>query len=224
MKLSLKYFLKRVVGLFIPPEQSPLAPPPSHFMSENPLYAKFDIGTRTYGWPSVRTFDDQDSMLRVGKYSSIAYGSVILVGGEHRTNAVSTYPFKQLLPGAEDACNTSYSRGEVVIGSDVWIGYGSVILSGIKVGHGAVIAAGSVVTREVPPYAIVGGNPARIIRYRFTPEQIEALLAIAWWDWPESKIVAEVTLLTSGEVDRFVELHGRNQGASGEEPSPRPSP
>jgi acetyltransferase-like isoleucine patch superfamily enzyme len=206
MGISPRYFLRRVSSLFVPPS-SPTPEPV--FTAERQEFARYDIGCRTYGAPKVLTFDEQDSTLRIGKYSSIA-DSVILVGGEHRTNAVSTYPFKQLLPGAQDANNISFSRGEVQIGNDVWIGYGALILSGRKIGDGAVVAAGALVSQDVPPYAIAGGNPARVIKYRFTKEQIQSMLAIAWWDCPESKIVDAASLLSSSNIDQFIQTYSEH--------------
>ena len=184
-------------------QTSPLRP----FMRGNPRYAAFDVGHGTYGHPNVVRFDGQDGTLRIGRYTSIADGATILLGGEHRTDVVSTYPFQQLMPGAERANNTSYSRGSVVIGNDVWIGHGSLILSGRRIGDGAVVAAAAVVSRDVPPYAIVAGNPARIVRHRFTPEQIAALQQIAWWDWPDPKVVAAAAALSAADVDRFIADH-----------------
>ena len=94
------------------------------------------------------------------------------------------------------------------IGHDVWVGQNAAILSGVTIGNGAVVAGFSVVTKDVPPYAIVGGNPARIIRYRFTPDQIAALLRIAWWDWPEAKVREMVTMLNGGDVQAFIDSQG----------------
>ena len=98
------------------------------------------------------------------------------------------------------------SKGDVVIGNDVWIGRGVVILSGVRVGNGAVIGAGAVVTKDVPPYAIVAGNPARIIRYRFSPEQIEELEQIAWWSWPDKEIERAIPLLLSSDIEAFLKF------------------
>jgi len=91
-----------------------------------------------------------------------------------------------------------------VIGNDVWLGRNSLVLSGVTIGDGAVVAAGAVVTSDIPAYAIAGGVPAKVIRYRFTPEQIAALLRIRWWDWPDEAIVAEVDLLCGGNIDEFI--------------------
>ncbi len=177
-------------------------------MNQNPHYAAYQIGCRTYGRPVVAAYDEHDSPLVIGKYTSIAVGAVIMLGGEHRIDTVSTYPFKQLLPGAEHANDTSFSRGPVVIGNDVWIGNAAMILSGRTIGDGAVIAANAVVTKDVPPYAVVGGNPARVLKFRFSPDIIGALQAIAWWDWPEEKIVEASPLLSSGKIDEFIKRYG----------------
>ncbi|MCI5188989.1 MAG: antibiotic acetyltransferase, partial [Candidatus Electrothrix sp. AS4_5] len=95
------------------------------------------------------------------------------------------------------------TKGDIRVGHDVWIGTGVIILSGVVIGNGAVIGAGSVVVKDVPPYAIVGGNPAKIIRYRFSPEQIEALQHIAWWDWSEEKIRHHLELIR--DVELFIQ-------------------
>ena len=92
------------------------------------------------------------------------------------------------------------SRGDLVVGHDVWIGYRATLMAGITVGHGAVIGALSVVTADVPPYAVVAGNPARVIRHRQPPEAVERLLALAWWDWPVETITRHVRLITNGKV------------------------
>lgn len=98
-------------------------------------------------------------------------------------------------------------KGEVKIGNDVWCGAHAVIMSGVKIGNGAVIGAFSVVRRDIPPYAIAIGNPARIAGYRFSPEKIEQLEQIAWWDWPLDKIKKELPILHSGEIDSFTQKH-----------------
>jgi len=101
-------------------------------------------------------------------------------------------------PGAPD------TKGDVEIGNDVWIGTEAFILSGVKIGNGAVIGARCVVSRDVPPYAIMVGNPARIARYRFSEDQIRDLLKIAWWDWPVAKIKEATSLLLDSQVDKFI--------------------
>jgi hypothetical protein len=96
------------------------------------------------------------------------------------------------------------TRGDVVIGNDVWIGINAFIGSGLTIGDGAVIGAHAVVTRDVPPYAVAGGNPARVIRHRFAEAQIEALLAIRWWDWPDQVVDRYLPLIMSPDIDAFI--------------------
>ena len=102
--------------------------------------------------------------------------------------------------------------GDTVVGHDVWIGSEAIVMPGIEIGHGAVIGTRAVVTRDVEPYAVVGGVPARTIRHRFPPEQVEALLRIRWWDWPDDQIRAAVPLLSSGDIDTFLERYDRTPG------------
>jgi serine acetyltransferase len=98
-------------------------------------------------------------------------------------------------------------KGNITIGNDVWIGAKSTIMSGVKIGHGAVIGSGSVVAKDVPPYAIVVGNPAKVIKYRFDEQQIKDLQNIAWWNWDESKIKEESMILWSKDINYFIEKH-----------------
>ena len=114
-------------------------------------------------------------------------------------------PFQDIfnLPGKyEDG--QPYDKGPVEIGNDVWIGDGVTILSGVKIGDGAVVASGSLVAKDVESYSVVGGNPAKLLKYRFRPEQIQNLLSIRWWDWTDDKVVAHVQLLSSSRIDEFI--------------------
>lgn len=145
-----------------------------------------DVGRFTYGAPKVLTFPS-GSRLRIGSFCSIADEVTILLGGNHDSGRVSTYPFNALfdkdgLPPHET------SNGDVVIGHDVWIGYGATILSGTWIGDGAVVGAGSVVSGSVAPYAIVAGNPARLLRHRFDEKTVRRIQELSWWDWPTEKI------------------------------------
>ncbi len=129
----------------------------------------------------------------------------MFVGGNHPVEWVSTFPFRAAfhLPGAlEDGCPAS--KGDVVIGHDVWLGAGATNLSGVCIGNGAVVGAETVVSKDVRPYAIVVGNPAREVRRRFGDDEIERLERIAWWDWPIEQIVANVHLLSSAEIVAFL--------------------
>lgn len=134
-----------------------------------------EVGKSTYGTLLVYN-DIEDRKLRIGSYCSIADNVTFLLGIDHKTTRVSTYPFKQMLIDSRDF--DAISKGDIAVDDDVWIGYGATIMSGVHIGQGAVIAAGAVVTKDVPPYAIVGGVPARIIKYRFEPQMIEELLKV----------------------------------------------
>ena len=162
-------------------------------------------GVGTYGHPTIWTFGhEEQTRLSIGKYSAV--GGTHLLGGQHAIKHVASFPLRihWNLPGAGQDGNPAV-RGDIVIGSDCWVCFGSYVLSGVTIGDGAVVGTGSVVTKDVPPYAIVGGNPAEIIRYRHTPEQIEALLEIRWWDWPEEEIREAVPHLANEDVDAFIE-------------------
>jgi chloramphenicol O-acetyltransferase type B len=163
------------------------------------------MGRGSYGDPKIDYFED-GTKARIGSFCAIAGGVSLMLGGNHRTDWVSTYPvrIKYLLPGAFTDGHPA-SKGDIEIGNDVWIGRDAHIMSGVTIGDGAVIAAFSVVTHDVDPYVIVAGSPARPIRTRFSPEIVDALLRIAWWDWPDEQIVERVAALCSPDIEAFVE-------------------
>ncbi|GAA0386510.1 CatB-related O-acetyltransferase [Streptomyces luteireticuli] len=151
--------------------------------------------------------------LVIGKYCAIAAGTRFMMpGAAHPTMGVSTFPFT-MFGGAWtgrtlDLVTDLPSRGDTVIGNDVWIGYQALIMPGVRIGDGAVIAAGSVVTGDVEPYTIVGGNPARPIRRRFDDADVERLLRAAWWDWPVELVTEHVRTIMAGrpaEIERIAE-------------------
>jgi acetyltransferase-like isoleucine patch superfamily enzyme len=160
-------------------------------------------GPGSYGVPTILTYMLDDTKLHVGNYSSI--GSTFMLGGQHPTDTVTTYPLRINL-GLEGAGEDGYPTptGDTYVGSDVWAGTRALIKSGVTIGDGAVIGTGAVVTKDVEPYAIVGGNPARVIRFRHTEEQREALLEIKWWNWQEDEIRAAVPLLSGNDIDAFI--------------------
>jgi lipopolysaccharide transport system ATP-binding protein len=142
--------------------------------------------------------------LSIGKFCCIAENVDIIIDGNHRPDWVAMYPLSRLLKN--DFSNTGHpeGKGDMKIGSDVWIGMNSMIMPGVNIGDGAVIAAGAVVTHDVLPYEIVGGVPARHIKFRFTPEQITDLLYIQWWNWDIQKIKDNIFLLEKGYIDYFI--------------------
>lgn len=148
-------------------------------------------------------FDFSGDRLLIGRYCMIASGvEFIMNGANHLSDAISTYPFAIFGNGWEGAMEgrTYPFKGDTVIGNDVWIGYRAAIMAGITVGDGAIIAAYSVVTKDVEPYSIVGGNPARLIRKRFSEAEISRLLAVRWWDWPPEKISRHLRALTGKHI------------------------
>jgi hypothetical protein len=165
---------------------------------------KVVYGPGSYGVPTVRTFEHDPARLIVGNYCSV--GGTYLLGGQQPVRHVTTYPLRIRfgLDGAGEDGNPQ-RRGDIVVGSDVWTGFGTWILPGVTIGDGAVVATGAVVTKDVPPYAIVGGAPARVIKYRHTEEQRAALLEIKWWDWAPEEIRAAVPYLASEDVGAFLE-------------------
>ncbi len=175
----------------------------AHLIARRP--GQIVVGAHSYGRPKVR-FPESGARLMVGRYGSIADGVEILLGGDHRLDWATTYPFPalpRLWPAAVRVTGSAPSRGDVTIGHDVWLASQCMVMSGVTIGHGAVVAARSVVTRDVPPYAIVAGNPARIVRMRFEEAQVEALLATRWWALPQARVVALLPLLMSGRIDEL---------------------
>lgn len=151
------------------------------------------VGIGTYGALNVHQFGVIGTVLRIGNYCSIAENVHFLVAGEHKTEVFSTYPFiEQIIGNQVD----NYSKGEIIIEDDVWIGFNAVILSGVKIGKGAVIAAGAVVSSDVEPYSIVGGVPARIIKYRFSKDIIDKLEKIDMAKITDKIVMENIDLLT----------------------------
>jgi chloramphenicol O-acetyltransferase type B len=142
--------------------------------------------------------------LVIGAFCSIGSGAAFIMAGNqgHRNDWISTFPFAFVpeAPEFADAQNAFQPAGDTVIGNDVWIGSEAIIMPGVQVGHGAVIGTRALVTKDVEPYTIVGGNPAKPIRKRFADEDIALLLEIAWWDWPVEKLSAAMPLLTSADI------------------------
>ena len=176
----------------------------SNVKPENELSHFIEWGRGSYGDPKVLSYGE-GAHLQIGQFCSIAEGVTIFLGGEHRPDWVTTYPFNVLRrETAGHVKGHPKTKGDVKIGNDVWIGRDACILSGVTIGDGAVIGARALVAKNIPPYAIVGGNPAKIIRFRFDETTIQKLLAIAWWNWPDEKINSSIDLLLSNEVGNFI--------------------
>jgi acetyltransferase-like isoleucine patch superfamily enzyme len=160
------------------------------------------IGPHTYHGAGC-SFSEFEGHITIGDYCSLGEAITIIAGGEHHTEAVSSYPFAVKFGVGELA---GFSRGDVNIGSDVWIGSHTIILPGVTIGHGAVIGAGAVVPRSVPDYAVAVGNPARVVRKRFDDVTIARLISTAWWTWPENVLRERIPLMT--DVQAFLEAAG----------------
>jgi len=165
------------------------------------------FGKYTYGNPTIM-YQNNNAKLFIGNFCSIATNVIIYLGNGigHDSSFVSTYPFgiihnKVFKNVTNNARNT---KGDVIIGNDVWIGENVKIMSGVNIGDGAIIANNSHVVKNVEPYSLVGGNPAQIIKYRFTPQQIAKLLEIKWWDWNDNKINQFLPLICNSNIDEFI--------------------
>ena len=149
--------------------------------------------------------------LIIGKFCSIACGAKFLFTSANHTQAsLSTYPFPIFFEewglDVQDITSAWDNKGDIVIGNDVWIGYEAVIMAGVHIGDGAIIAARTVVTKDVPPYTIVGGTPAKEIRRRFDAEVIQQLLKLKWWDWSTDKIRQCLPYITEGKLDELLAM------------------
>jgi virginiamycin A acetyltransferase len=149
-------------------------------------------------------FDFTGDKLIIGKFCMIASDvTFIMNGANHLTDAITTYPFAIFGNGWENAMEgkTYPSKGNIVVGNDVWIGYNATIMAGVTIGDGAIIGTNSVVTKDVEPYSIVGGNPAKVIKKRFPEDEIKDLLEIKWWDWEIEKVTRNVQNSTDNNIE-----------------------
>lgn len=191
-----------------------------HFAREIDRWG-WTVGAHSYGRPNV--LEAELARLHIGRFCSIG-PDVTIVLGNHRTDLVTTYPFKAiagitgggLWAPALDCSDDHATRGDVVLGDEVWLGAGCLILSGVTIGHGAVVGAGAVVRRDVPPYAIVTGDPAVVARYRFDPAIIDRLLTVNWWAWPDERITRHLPLILGSDIEAF--LRAAEGGASPAKP------
>ena len=164
------------------------------------------IGDYTYGFFDVLEWDNK-TKLKIGKFSSISGDVLFLLGGNHRGDFITTYPFNALMDSFSYIEGHPQSKGNIIVGNDVWIGYGVKVLSGVTIGDGAIIGANSLVTKDIPPYAIAVGSPAKVIKYRFDEETIEKLLKIKWWDFTEEEILKIIPLLQSEDIDELIKRY-----------------
>ncbi len=150
-------------------------------------------------------YDHSKVKLIIGKFCAIAAETRFIMTGDHKLDAISTYPFPIFQNGWESAYNISDLpvKGDIVVGNDVWFGYDCLVKNGVTIGDGAIIAARAVVVKDVPPYAIVAGNPAKVVKMRFDGKTIERLLRISWWNWDIEKINRNLSLICNLDVDRL---------------------
>jgi acetyltransferase-like isoleucine patch superfamily enzyme len=167
-----------------------------------------ELGKYSYGTQNIAVFSwGEPATIKIGAFCSIASKCEIFIGGNHHMDTITTYPFGMINTQTFSHPNVRMSpltKGDVIIGNDVWIGHGVTIMSGVKIGDGAVIATNSHVVKDVPPYSIVGGNPAKVIRYRFTDDQIKDLLEVKWWEWQDSVINENLELICSDHIAELV--------------------
>lgn len=153
-------------------------------------------------------FDFIQDKLIIGKFCQIAAGvRFIMNGASHAMEGVSTYPFKIFGGAWASAPLDAPHKGDTIIGNDVWIGNSATLMPGVKIGDGAIIGANALVTKDVEPYTIVGGNPARPLRPRFDPATIKFLLELKWWDWPIEKISKHIDALATGNLELLRKVH-----------------
>ncbi|WP_372993612.1 CatB-related O-acetyltransferase [Sulfitobacter sp.] len=200
--------LKRLMRTLVKTPKKPESPAPQDFTVGR---SRVRIGRFTYGKGGLIVKQwNEGAALTIGSFCSIAKDVTIILGGNHRTDWVTTFPFGHIYQdtlGDVRPEGHPATRGEVIIGHDVWLGYNATILSGISIGTGAVVAANATVTRDIAPYEIWGGNPARRIGSRFEPEMVDRLLTLEWWNLPESvirKIVPDLSQSPTPEtLDRI---------------------
>ncbi len=173
------------------------------------LDALTKIGKYTYGFKgvSVQRYSSTE-LLEIGSFCSIASGVTIFLGGNHRPDWITTFPFGHIYKtqlGGEDIVGHPSSNGGVTIGNDVWFGYGATIMSGVTIGDGAVISANAHVVKNVEPYEIVGGNPAKHIKFRFTGPVIKMLLQLRWWELEDGEIKRIAPQLSKEPTERLMQ-------------------
>jgi virginiamycin A acetyltransferase len=163
-----------------------------------------NIASKDFEKNVIYHFDFIGDKLIIGKFCSIASGvKFIMNGGNHNPDLISTYPFKTFTGGWEKGELGTINKGDIEIGNDAWIGFEALIMPGVKIGDGAVISARALVTKDIPPYEIWGGNPAEKIRNRFEDNIVKELLRIQWWNWDVEKIFRSRDIICSSDLDRL---------------------
>lgn len=156
-------------------------------------------------------YNDNPSRVKlvIGRFCAIAAETRFLMMGDHKLDAISTYPFPVFKCGWESTYNMFDLpvKGDIVVGNDVWIGYDCLIKGGVTIGDGAIIATRSVVVKDVPPYSVVGGNPAKVIKMRFDDNTIKRLLNIAWWSWDIEKVTKHLPIICNLNIDQLEAVH-----------------
>lgn len=184
-------------------------------LNEQVTHNNIVVGRYSYysGYYHGHSFDDcarfllpdaDADKLVIGSFCSIGSGAAFIMAGNqgHRHDWASSFPFFYMpeMPEFAGAIDAFAPAGDTIIGNDVWIGTEAIVMPGVRIGHGAVIGTRALVTRDVEPYTIIGGNPGKPIRKRFDEAQIAMLLEMAWWDWPEERLQAAMPLLCSGDI------------------------
>lgn len=163
------------------------------------------LGEHSYGSATVRAWHRSRDVVRVGRFCSLADHVTFIVDGNHRIDTLSSFPFRERLGWTECSPNV-WGKETPSVGNDVWIASGATIYSGVHIGDGAVVAGQSIVTKSVPPYAVVAGNPARVVKYRFPPDVIEQLLALRWWDLPLHTIRERLAPHMDGDIRVVIDV------------------
>lgn len=166
-----------------------------------------EVGDFTYGVPQINFIRHKNAHITIGKFCSFANGVKLFAGGEHHKEYVSTYPFSMFFRGRYSVGTHAEAKGPITIGNDVWFGADAKVMSGVTIGDGAIIGAGAVVAKNIPPYAIVAGNPAKIISFRFDNETIKRLLDIKWWNWDYSMLDKAVPYIQSSNMEALFTLY-----------------
>lgn len=184
------------------------------FLKDNPDFSHISAGRFSYGKPLIMGWDGTpEAAVSIGSFCSIADGVRFMLKVNHPVHSTTTYPLAKIF-GLQNGQPYEWSRGPISIGHDVWIGMHAVVLGGVTIGDGAIVGAHAIVTKDVPPYAIVVGNPAKIVRYRFDEVTIARLRELKWWTWHEDAIRKHAVLLSNGRVeDLLAEAHATTHEA-----------